>query len=95
MNGGPQQNQPNDEPAPKPAEEHFDETKEKFKNELTKEEHRRNLEKFAAAIIAIAFLVSAIGLFVYCGDGSSRSWFQTIFTTILGAAIAYALKKDR
>ena len=75
--------------------EPFNEREEKHKNELIKEKHRRNIEWIAVGIIVAAFLVSGIGIFAVCGDASARGWFQTIFTTILGAALAYALKKDR
>jgi hypothetical protein len=74
------------------APQEFDEDKAIFDNEVAKEKHRRRLEWFAALIVGVAFAVAIFGFFYFHSDQSAKSWCQTIFTTILGAATAYVLK---
>ncbi|HEY5706723.1 MAG TPA: hypothetical protein VIS96_14245 [Terrimicrobiaceae bacterium] len=70
----------------------FDKEKATHLNEGIKEEHRRRLEWFAAVIVFSSFVVVVVGLFYFRDDQPARSWCQTIFATILGAATAYVLK---
>ena len=59
-------------------------------NEFKKEAHRRHLEYFAMSVVAIGVIVASIGMFT--AENDLRHAFNTLLTTIMGAAIGFVLK---
>lgn len=59
-------------------------------NEFKKEEHRRHLEYFAMLIVTIGVIVACIGMFT--AENELKHAFNTLLTTIMGAAIGFVLK---